>query len=129
MAEQYDKKERGLEPRYRVEKINDPDGKHPDCWYFVLDPQHDTFAVDALRAYAAASARANPQLANDIGEWLRGLGFCPRCRQVTGHRGPCASSLSPEPLGDGFPSGRSAQGAEHPSPSCTTPSVQEARGE
>lgn len=46
-------REPGLEQRYRVEKINDLAGKHDRCRYFVLDPQHDPAAREALRTYAA----------------------------------------------------------------------------
>lgn len=77
----------GLERRYHVEKVNDPDGKHNTCEYFVLDPEHDAFAVPALRAYADAVGGA---LASDIRAWLRTLDYCPRCPQVRGHRGACA---------------------------------------
>jgi hypothetical protein len=79
-------KDRGLEDRYRVAKVNDPTGKHDDCRYFVLDPQHDPFAVAALRAYAREAGGA---LAADITMWLHSLGYCPRCDQVAGHRGTC----------------------------------------
>lgn len=71
----------GLQQRYRVEKINDPAGKHDECRYFVLDPQHDPFARVALLAYAAAVERevdeghfrrkAGKQLAADLRAWLR----------------------------------------------------------
>ena len=60
----------GLEGRYRVEKINDPTGKHDDCRHFVLDPQHDPLAVRALRVYAAAANEAGyVRLAADLWEW------------------------------------------------------------
>lgn len=49
-------RERGLEARYRVEKISDPTGKHSDCRYFVLDPQHDPIARTALGLYAHVAA-------------------------------------------------------------------------
>ncbi len=42
----------GLEKRYDVKKINDPQGKHADCIYFVLDPKHDKYARAALAYYA-----------------------------------------------------------------------------
>lgn len=38
----------GLEYRYEVYKVSDPEGKHMDCRYFVLDPQHDPVAAKAL---------------------------------------------------------------------------------
>ena len=63
--------ETGLEARYDVRKINDPGGKHDACRYFVLDPQHDPIARDALRAYAtAAGAEGFAALRVDLHAWL-----------------------------------------------------------
>lgn len=59
----------GLYQKYRVERLNDPDSKHVDCLYFVLDPRHDSFARDALAAYIEACQDKYPALAFD----LRGL--------------------------------------------------------
>ena len=59
-------KDAGMERRYRVEKINDPTGKHAKCWFFVLDPHHDPHALVALRAYADSCRAEFPQLADDI---------------------------------------------------------------
>lgn len=47
-----DEKRLGIIGKYRVERVNDPDGKHADCWYFVLDPTHDPIAREALMTYA-----------------------------------------------------------------------------
>jgi len=47
----------GLVKKYDVIWVNDPDGKHANCWYFVLDPQHDPLAREALKAYAEAAER------------------------------------------------------------------------
>lgn len=63
--------ERGLEARYRVEKINDPTGKHAHCRYFVLDPQHDPLALDALDYYALLATEKFPALANDLDRWVQ----------------------------------------------------------
>lgn len=64
----------GLEARYDVEKINDPEGKHADCRYFVLDPAHDKAAAFALRAYAVHQKhKGNPVLATDLFKWLEDL--------------------------------------------------------
>lgn len=61
----------GLEAaRYRVQKTNDPTGKHDDCRYFVLDPEHDPAALLALQLYAAAVANDNPALARDLLDWI-----------------------------------------------------------
>jgi hypothetical protein len=40
--------------------------KHAFCEYFVLDYEHDKFAVPALRAYAKACAAEYPLLAKDL---------------------------------------------------------------
>lgn len=61
----------GLEARYEVRKINDPAGKHDECRYFVLDPQHDPIARKALRAYAGEARRVGlDALADDLGAWI-----------------------------------------------------------
>lgn len=41
-------------------------GKHERCNYFVLDLDHDRFAVPALKAYARACRRTYPQLAHHL---------------------------------------------------------------
>lgn len=58
----------GLERRYTVRKINDPEGKHDACRYFVLDPQHDPIAREALRHYASLVRPL--ALAADLDAWL-----------------------------------------------------------
>jgi hypothetical protein len=58
---------KGLEARYEVKKINDPEGKHDNCWVFVLDPKHDPHAVNAIIAYAESIQAENPVLARDLG--------------------------------------------------------------
>ena len=78
-----------LEARYEVKKINDPEGKHDECGYFVLDPQHDPFAASALRTYAEEVSNVRPELTKDINDWLRRLDYCPNCSQIKGHRGKC----------------------------------------
>lgn len=40
--------------------------KHADCEYFVLDWEHDPFAVPAARAYAKACAATHPELAAEL---------------------------------------------------------------
>ena len=64
--------ERGLLAKYRVEKINDPAGKHDACRYFVLDPQHDPIAREALNYYAGRCPSA--ALRRDLRDWLDGIG-------------------------------------------------------
>jgi len=58
--------QRGLYRKYRVERLYDVDGKHDDCFYFVLDTAHDPYAFVALKAYAAACRGEYPELAKDI---------------------------------------------------------------
>lgn len=57
-------------PKYRVEKLVDPAGKHDNCQFFVLDPEHDVHARDALRQYAIACKTTDPTLSGVIAAWL-----------------------------------------------------------
>lgn len=62
-------KTRGLYDKfdvYRADGTSSPGQKHHGCEYFVLDMDHDKFAVPALRAYADACAEEYPLLAADI---------------------------------------------------------------
>lgn len=61
-----DDRERGLYEKYRVERLNDPAGKHNNCRYFVLDLTHDKHAGPALQAYARSCLREYPALADDL---------------------------------------------------------------
>lgn len=62
-------KNRGLYEKFIV---NRTDGKselgekHEHCQYFVLDLDHDEFAMAALRAYAEACEEKYPKLAVDL---------------------------------------------------------------
>lgn len=64
---------RGLRQKYHVERLNDTAGKHEDCRYFVLDPQHDPIALEALRIYAGICLDDYPELAVDLFAWVDGL--------------------------------------------------------
>lgn len=64
--ERAEERQRGLESRYEVRRIDDPDAKHAVCRYFVLDPKHDPFARFALRAYSVACESDYPELAADL---------------------------------------------------------------
>jgi hypothetical protein len=67
MADQTD--ERGICRKYNVTRTDGssgPGGKHERCAYFVLDLEHDPYAVPALKAYAEACRGTHPQLAIDI---------------------------------------------------------------
>lgn len=80
-------RERGLYQKYEVTRLNDPEGKHDECRYLVLDPQHDLLAYYALGAYAyQASLHGYPALSEDIQKWLDSVkmpslppGPCPAC--------------------------------------------------
>lgn len=60
----------GLEARYNVTKIDDPAGKHNECRYFVLDPEHDYNAYVALGHYADTIEYTDPELFEDLVDWL-----------------------------------------------------------
>jgi hypothetical protein len=50
----------------RTDGSSAPGGKHADCAYFVLDLEHDEFAIPALKAYATACRKSHHLLAADI---------------------------------------------------------------
>lgn len=52
----------------RTDGSTGPGGKHERCAYFVLDLEHDEFAIPALKAYAKACHKTHPALAADIDE-------------------------------------------------------------
>jgi hypothetical protein len=60
-----DDRNEGLYEKYHVRRHGD-EGKHFKCEYFVLDWNHDRFAVPAARAYADACEKDYPQLAADL---------------------------------------------------------------
>ena len=70
----FTERDKGLIPKYRVERNGDPEGKHDECRFFVLDPQHDLIARRAL-AYYANDAREEgyKALADDLEAWVRSL--------------------------------------------------------
>lgn len=62
-------KARGVYRKFHVERTDGsslPGGKHEHCEHWVLDLQHDPFAVPALRAYADACRAGYPLLAADL---------------------------------------------------------------
>jgi hypothetical protein len=61
---------RGLYRKYHVERLSDPNGKHADCSFFVLDLRHDDYARQALGAYIDACQFEYPQLADDLAALL-----------------------------------------------------------
>ncbi len=55
-----DDKDHGLYSKYKVIRADgsgEPGGKHENCSYFILDLDHDPFALPALEAYAGACAK------------------------------------------------------------------------
>jgi len=52
----------------RVDRSDEPGGKHAGCRYFVLDVDHDPHAAAALAAYADACEETHPKLASDLRE-------------------------------------------------------------
>lgn len=45
---------------------SEPGGKHEGCRYYVLDIDHDPFAIPALAGYANACEKDFPLLAEDL---------------------------------------------------------------
>ena len=67
-------KAHGLYEKYEVLRLDDDEGKHYECRYFVLDPQHDPIARVALAAYEReARAQEFDRLADDLAAWRRRL--------------------------------------------------------
>jgi len=50
----------------RTDRRDKPGEKHHGCHLFVLDADHDRFAIPALRAYAAACDKELPELSRDL---------------------------------------------------------------
>lgn len=76
----------GLEDRYRIYRLRD--GKEepvPDpC--FVLRPERDGAAQDALEAYAESVEDENPALAADLRRWLTDISFRSASEAFSGPR-------------------------------------------
>ena len=73
----------------RTDGSSAPGGKHEDCAYFVLDLEHDEFAITALKAYAKACRKTQPKLASDIDHILESAVTPCGCREAG-----CPHSLS-----------------------------------
>jgi hypothetical protein len=61
----------GLYQKYHVQRVNDPEGKHDGCPYFVLDIRHDPHARIALSTYIQSCGGEYPQLALDLHRMLQ----------------------------------------------------------
>lgn len=60
---------RGLYGKFYVERTDGksaPGEKHHGCEYFLLDLNHDKYAIPALRAYAEHCQHEYPLLARDL---------------------------------------------------------------
>lgn len=60
---------RGLYQKFNITREDgksSPGEKHHGCEYFVLDMDHDPFAIPAVLAYAEACEREYPLLAKDL---------------------------------------------------------------
>jgi hypothetical protein len=61
-----DDKEHGLYDKYAVSRNDDPEGKHDNCMFFVLDLDHDPHALPAIKAYIESCESEYPMLAADL---------------------------------------------------------------
>ena len=69
---------RGLYDKYEVRRrdgSSSPGGEHERCCYYVLDLDHDQYALAALATYAESCSRQYPLLARDLRNILRLRGF------------------------------------------------------
>ena len=62
-------KNRGIYGKFNISRTDgqsEPGQKHENCRYFVLDLDHDPFAIPAIKAYAEACRPQYPKLADDL---------------------------------------------------------------
>lgn len=59
-------KEKGLYKKFYVRRIDDALGKHEHCFKYVLDLEHDPFAIPALKSYIEACQEEYPLLATAL---------------------------------------------------------------
>ena len=63
-------KDLGLYNKYEVRRTDRRDShkedKHYDCRYFVLDLDHDKYALPALESYKKACVKEYPELAREL---------------------------------------------------------------
>ncbi len=72
-SEPVTREQQGLIRKFNVTRTDGTDalgGKHYQCFYFVLDVDHDPFALPALTAYADACEDKLPALAVDLRKWV-----------------------------------------------------------
>ncbi len=78
--------EPGIHRKYDVKRTDgssEPGGKHAECAYFVLDLEHDEFAIPALRAYAKACRKVHPDLADDLDAIVENKPIRCGCREAS----------------------------------------------
>ena len=68
----------------RTDGSSEQGGKHEYCSYFVLDWEHDPFAVPAALAYASACEATYPELAKDLRDHARAHWNAITAQEVTG---------------------------------------------
>lgn len=76
----------GLHRKYDVKRTDGSSasgGRHERCSYFVLDLEHDEFAVPALKAYAKACRKTHPDLAADIDTIIESVPVRCGCREAS----------------------------------------------
>lgn len=67
---------KGVEDIYRIVRIDGkdkPGEEHENCMYYVLDLNHDRYALPALHSYAGACRSEYPELAEEL---ERLIGMC-----------------------------------------------------
>jgi len=78
------KTNKGIYRKFNVSRTDGRDApgeKHHGCHYFVLDLDHDPFAVPAMKKYALACREKCPELADDIEGWVESQRPC-GCRSA-----------------------------------------------
>lgn len=103
-----DNPQRGLYRKYDVKRTDGssgPGGKHEHCAHFVLDLEHDEFAIPALEAYRDAARASYPALARDIDAIIAAH------RHQESVRCNCREACCPHSIGQAF--ARSASDTAH----------------
>jgi hypothetical protein len=91
----------GLHRKYDVSRMDGssgPGGKHEHCTYFVLDLEHDEFALDALGAYADACEETHPKLASDLRDIVQAAPSACSCREAFCPHTPMLGPTTPSEM-------------------------------
>lgn len=92
---------RGIYRKFKIERTDGssgPGGKHEHCAYFVLDLEHDEFALPALKAYAKACRKTHPTLAADIDAIIETQPVRCSCREAMCHHTPTFGPTTPSEM-------------------------------